>query len=161
MFSRKLYSLIGDSYNIFYTWNTNKIRFLFSLNLHQNCVVFERTCSCGVTERCEHLGIENSEPAKRLMENRNHSFTWKMISNASSEHTKFRKMISNASNEHTEFRKMISNASSEHMKFRKMISNASSEHTKFRKMISNASREHTNFRKMISNAYREHTKFRK
>ena len=55
------------------------------------------TCSCGEvyigeTERCSHLRFEEhenikktSEPSKHLKANRNHSFTWKILSNAPSD----------------------------------------------------------------------------
>ena len=99
-FLKKLYSFIGDSFNVFIIWNTSKIRCLFPLkdkNVHTCCVVYHGTCSCGhiyigETERCQHVRFaehENikltSEPSKHLKAHPNHSFTWKIIANAPSD----------------------------------------------------------------------------
>ena len=83
--------------SIFIIWNTCKIRSLFPLkdrNLHAQCVIYEGTCTCGQkyigeTDRCIHLRTaehedikKNSEPAKHLKCNRDHSFEWKIIAHA-------------------------------------------------------------------------------
>ena len=103
VFLKKLYSYIGDAFNIFIIWNTSKIRSLFPLkdkNLHPCCIIYQGTCSCGhvyigETERCKHVRFaehENikkiSEPSKHLKANPNHSFTWKIIANAPSDQEK-------------------------------------------------------------------------
>ena len=61
---------------------------------HRCCVIYQGTCSCGQiyigeTERCSHVRFsehcdikKGSEPAKHIKDNRNHFFTWMIISNA-------------------------------------------------------------------------------
>jgi len=98
-FLKKLRSFIGESFNVYIIWNTSKIRSLFPLkdkNLHPHCIIYKGTCSCGEiyigeTERCNHLRFDEhenikktSEPSKHLKDNRNHSFTWEILSNAPS-----------------------------------------------------------------------------
>ena len=95
-FLKKLYSYIGETYNVFIIWNTSKIRSLFPIkdkNLHQHCIIYHGKCSCGKeyvgeTERCNHVRFsehENikkvSEPSKHLKEHPNHSFIWKILAN--------------------------------------------------------------------------------
>ena len=102
-FLKKLYAFIGDSFKVYVIWNTTKIRSLFpmkDMNLHPNCVIYEGTCSCGQvyigeTAKCTHLRNgehenvnKNSEPSKHLKENRDHSFTWKIIANAPRDYNK-------------------------------------------------------------------------
>ena len=78
-------------------WNTKKIRSLFPLkdrNRHRSSVIYEGTCSCndkyiGETIRnadtrwTEHdTPSTKSEPAKHLLNNPTHKFTWTIISSA-------------------------------------------------------------------------------
>ena len=86
-------------------WETRKIRSLFPLKdrvKHKSCVIYEGTCSCGhkyigETKRIAEIRFnehnnptKNSEPAKHLRENLDHSFEWKIITTAPREFLKRR-----------------------------------------------------------------------
>ena len=80
-------------------WSTRKIKSLFSLRdkvAHRSCEIYEGQCSCklsyiGKTKRNGEVRLkehedpaEKSEPAKLLIENASHKFTWKVLSAAPS-----------------------------------------------------------------------------
>ena len=76
------------------TWNTRNIKSLFSLKAkvkHVSCGIFKDICSCvenciGKIERnsktrwSEHRNFKHlTEPARYLLNNKNHYFTWKIL----------------------------------------------------------------------------------
>ena len=78
-------------------WQTRKIRSLFPLkdkSKYPSCVIYEGVCSCGEvyigeTDRnCdvrwdEHdTPSEKSDPAKHLLKNPTHKFSWKVLTSA-------------------------------------------------------------------------------
>ena len=88
-------------------WSARNIKSLFPLKdkvAHRSCVIYEGKCSCGLsyigeTERNSEVRWKEhedpagkSEPAKRLIENVYHQFTWKVLSVAPS-HFRRRKIL--------------------------------------------------------------------
>ena len=98
-FLRKLEEYTRDKYKFVIIWNTRNIRSLFPLKNrveHISCVVYEGTCSCGEvyigeTDRIADIRFhehntpspkQNSDPAKHLIANPTHTFTWKVLTSA-------------------------------------------------------------------------------
>ena len=100
-FLRKLDEFTNEKYRFKIIWNTRNIRSLFPLKdrvEHVSCVVYEGTCSCdevyvGETDRLvsirwkEHDNpstkhSQNSDPAKHLLANPTHRFSWKILTSA-------------------------------------------------------------------------------
>ena len=80
-------------------WSTRNIKSLFPLKdkvAHRSCVIYEGQCSCKLSYiremkrnsevrwREHENPAGKTEPAKHLMENASHKFTWKVLSDASS-----------------------------------------------------------------------------
>ena len=92
--TKKLTHFTQDRCTFRIIWNTKKIRALFPLkdrNLHRACVIYKGKCSCnelymGQTERIADIRwtehnqpSKRSDPAKHLLKNPSHSFTWTII----------------------------------------------------------------------------------
>ena len=99
-FLKKLNEYTGDKYNFKIIWNTRNIRSLFPLKDrvdHISCVVYEGTCSCGEVYIGETVRISDirwkehtcpapsatlTDPARHVLENPGHSFSWKVLTRA-------------------------------------------------------------------------------
>ena len=94
----KLNQLTDNVYKVAVNWKTKKVKNLFSLksrNPHPSCKIYLGVCSCNETyigETKRNVGIrwgehddsrKSSEPAKHLKENPDHTFSWSIIMNAS------------------------------------------------------------------------------
>ena len=99
MFIDRIESFTGGKVMLIVLWSTRNIKSLFPLKdkvAHRSCVIYEGQCSCklsyiGETKRNSEVRWrehENpagkTEPAKHLMENASHKFTWKVLSDAPS-----------------------------------------------------------------------------
>ena len=107
-FIRKIKSFLEVDCTIVIKWITRKIRTLFSLkskNPHPACKIYQGVCNgcgqsyVGETKRnvevrwAEHENPKgNSEPAKHLANNPSHSFSWRVLLNAS-QNTRVRKNL--------------------------------------------------------------------
>ena len=98
-FIDRIESFTGSKVILIVLWSTRNIKSLFPLKdkvAHRSCVIYEGQCSCklryiGETKRNSEVRWrehENpagkTEPAKHLMENASHMFTWKVLSDAPS-----------------------------------------------------------------------------
>ena len=99
-FLKNLDNFTRGKYRFKVIWITRNIRSLFPLKdrvEHVSCVIYQGTCSCdenyiGETVRIastrwlEHDNptstSQNSDPAKHLLENPTHRFTWKVLTSA-------------------------------------------------------------------------------
>ena len=97
-FLYKFHQLTDNVYKVAVNWKTKKVKNLFSLksrNPHPSCKIYLGVCSCNETyigETKRNVGIrwgehddsrKSSEPAKHLKENPDHTFSWSIIMNAS------------------------------------------------------------------------------
>ena len=98
-FIKKIKSFIDMDCTIVIKWITRKIRTLFSLkskNPHPACKIYQGVCDMceqsyiGETKRnvevrwAEHNNPkQNSEPAKHLAQNPSHTYSWKILMDAS------------------------------------------------------------------------------
>jgi len=95
---KHLESFTNNNVKFEITWKTRKVKSLFPLKnkvTHKSVVIYEGTCSyggkyIGETKRnaqvrwTEHDKMQGkSEPARHVLENEGHSFTWKVLCNAS------------------------------------------------------------------------------
>ena len=93
-FLNKLNEFTKDKFKPVIIWQTNKVRSLFSVKdkvKHISNVIYEGTCSCkrqyiGETDRNhatrwnEHNNpTHNSDPAKHINDNIDHSYQWKIL----------------------------------------------------------------------------------
>ena len=107
-FLAKFKAFTNDRYNVSIKWNTKKVRNLFKLkskNPHPSCKIYQGDCICGETyigetERNvevrwnEHTSSSgSSEPSKHLLNNPDHAFTWKILSNAQTNKKKKEKVL--------------------------------------------------------------------
>ena len=99
-FVKKLDEYTGSKYNFKIIWNTRNIRSLFPLKDrvdHRSCVIYQGTCSCGEDYIGETIRIADirwgehthpapsaklTDPARHIVENPTHFFTWKVLTNA-------------------------------------------------------------------------------
>ena len=96
-FIQNLENFTSNNCKFIIIWNTRKIKTLFPLKdrtEHKSCVIYEGTCSCGhsyIGETIRNVNVRwdehnpingNSEPSKHLQSNINHSFVWKILTNA-------------------------------------------------------------------------------
>ena len=99
-FLKKLNSYTNEKYQFKVIWETRNIRSLFPLKdrVEQvSCVVYEGICTCGksyIGETVRNASIRwkehttpspsatLSDPAKHVVENPTHSFTWKVLTGA-------------------------------------------------------------------------------
>jgi len=106
-FIQKFKSFMTMECKVVIKWETRKIRSLFSLkskNPHPSCKLYQGQCSCGalyIGETKRNVQVrwkehndprKNSEPAKHLYQNPNHSFTWSVIMSAP-QNTRVRKNL--------------------------------------------------------------------
>ena len=97
-FISKIHEFTENKYEVAIKWITKKVRSLFSLkdkNPYPSCQIYEGVCICGenyIGETIRNVDIrwrehqdlrKDSEPAKHLGENPQHSFTWKTLMPAS------------------------------------------------------------------------------
>ena len=97
-FLTKFNRFTENCYTLSIFWKTRKVKTLFTLkdkNPHPSCKIYEGSCDCGEnyigeTNRnvevrwAEHQNPKhNSEPAKHLKRNPNHTFDWKILCRAS------------------------------------------------------------------------------
>ena len=97
-FLNKFRKFTNDRYMPIIMWKTRKVKTLFTLkdrNPHPSCKIYEGACGCGEkyigetnrnveTRWGEHQNSKhNSEPAKHLQANPDHSFIWKPLISAS------------------------------------------------------------------------------
>ena len=101
VFLQKLNEYTKDKYKFRIIWNTRSIRSLFPLKdrvEHMSCVIYEGTCSCdefyiGETDRIAEIRWhehdtpsanhnQHSDPAKHLVANPTHRFSWKVMTSA-------------------------------------------------------------------------------
>ena len=93
-FTKKFHQFTGEKYDIAVKWLTKKVKSLFTLkdwNFHPSCKIYKGVCSCGETNIGETIGnveerwseqnsVDNkSEAAKRLADNKEHSFSWSIL----------------------------------------------------------------------------------
>ena len=98
-FIYRIESFTGGKVILIVLWSTRNINILLSLKdkvMHRSCVIYEGQCSCklsyiGETKRSSEVRwrehddpADKTEPAKHLMENASHKFTWKVLSAAPS-----------------------------------------------------------------------------
>ena len=99
-FLKKLDGYTDEKYQFKVIWETRNIRSLFPLKdrvEHVSCVVYEGVCTCGESYIGETKRIASirwkehtspspsatlSDPAKHVLENPTHSFTWKVLTHA-------------------------------------------------------------------------------
>ena len=99
-FLKKLDDYTNEKYQFKIIWETRNIRSLFPLKdrvEHVSCVVYEGLCTCGESYIGETIRIASirwkehtspspsatlSDPAKHVLENPTHSFTWKVLTRA-------------------------------------------------------------------------------
>ena len=97
---KKLDDYTNEKYQFKIIWETRNIRSLFPLKdrvEHVSCVVYEGLCTCGESYIGETIRIASirwkehtspspsatlSDPAKHVLENPTHSFTWKVLTRA-------------------------------------------------------------------------------
>ena len=99
-FIDRVESFTGGKVMFIVLWSTRNIKSLFPLKdkvAYRSCVIYEGQCSCklsyiGETKTNsevrwrEHKNpAGRTEPAKHLMENTSHKFTWKVLSAAPSQ----------------------------------------------------------------------------
>ena len=97
-FIQKFHEFTQDKYSIVIKWNTKKVQSLFKLkseNPHQSCKIYHGVCSCGETyigETKRNVEVRwdehndpsgKSEPSKHSGVNKDHKFTWSIMSHAS------------------------------------------------------------------------------
>ena len=93
-FTKKFHQFTGEKYDIAVKSLTKKVKSRFTLkdwNLHPSCKIYKGVCSCGETNIGETIGnveerwseqnsVDNkSEAAKRLADNKEHSFSWSIL----------------------------------------------------------------------------------
>ena len=99
-FLNKLNEYTNDKYTFKVIWNTRNIRSLFPLKDrvdHMSCVIYEGKCSCGEAYIGETIRITDirwgehthpspsstlTDPAKHIVVNPTHTFTWKVLTRA-------------------------------------------------------------------------------
>lgn len=97
-FLRKFHQFTENRYHVNIKWITKKVKNLFILkdrNPYPSCQIYEGTCSCGETyvgETIRNVSLrwrehndlrKDSEPAKHLKNNPDHTFNWRTIIHAS------------------------------------------------------------------------------
>ena len=93
-FINKTESFAGGKIMLIALWSTRNVKSLFPIKenvAHRSSVIYERQCSCklsyiGQTKRNSEVRWKKhenlagkSEPAKHLIENASHKFTWKVL----------------------------------------------------------------------------------